>query len=603
MQAIILAAGMGKRLKELTNDSTKCMVKVNGRTMAERTLETLDECGLDRIVIVVGYEGQKLIDYVDSLGLKTKVEYVNNEIYDKTNNIYSLYLAKDYLVSDDTLLLESDIVFEKRVIQRLLDNSYPSLALVAKHEQWMDGTVVTLDDENNIIGFHGKKDFDFSRTDEYYKTVNIYKFSKEFSVSHYVPFLEAYCKALGNNEYYEQVLKVITLLDKPEIKAECLDDEVWYEIDDEQDLEIAETLFASKSQKLEKMQKAFGGYWRYTKLLDFCYLVNPFYPCKKLVDEMKNNFVELLTQYPSGMHINALTAAKNFGLKENEVVVGNGAAELIKALMEELQGNIGIAFPTFQEYPNRKKNEEVIAYVPKNKDFSYTADDLMGFFEDKDVSVITLINPDNPSGNYIKKVDVLRLASWAQSRGITLIVDESFVDFVDMEKDTSLLNRSVLMEYPTLIVVKSISKSYGVPGIRLGVAASENKELIDKLKKKVAIWNINSLGEFFLQIQEKYNKDYRSALEKFYVVRTDYVNKLSRLKNIRVIPSQANYLLCELTGNISSTELTEILLDEYDIFIKDLSTKKGFNGENYIRLAVRTKEDNDKLVEALASIL
>lgn len=603
MQAIILAAGMGKRLKELTNDSTKCMVKVNGRTMAERTLETLDECGLDRIVIVVGYEGQKLIDYVDSLGLKTKVEYVNNEIYDKTNNIYSLYLAKDYLVSDDTLLLESDIVFEKRVIQRLLDNSYPSLALVAKHEQWMDGTVVTLDDENNIIGFHGKKDFDFSRTDEYYKTVNIYKFSKEFSVSHYVPFLEAYCKALGNNEYYEQVLKVITLLDKPEIKAECLDDEVWYEIDDEQDLEIAETLFASKSQKLEKMQKAFGGYWRYTKLLDFCYLVNPFYPCKKLVDEMKNNFVELLTQYPSGMHINALTAAKNFGLKENEVVVGNGAAELIKALMEELQGNIGIAFPTFQEYPNRKKNEEVIAYVPKNKDFSYTADDLMGFFEDKDVSVITLINPDNPSGNYIKKVDVLRLASWAQSRGITLIVDESFVDFVDMEKDTSLLNRSVLMEYPTLIVVKSISKSYGVPGIRLGVAASENKELIDKLKKKVAIWNINSLGEFFLQIQEKYNKDYQSALEKFYAVRADYVNKLSRLKNIRVIPSQANYLLCELTGNISSTELTEILLDEYDIFIKDLSTKKGFNGENYIRLAVRTKEDNDKLVEALASIL
>ena len=159
------------------------------------------------------------------------------------------------------------------------------------------------------------------------------------------------------------------------------------------------------------------------------------------------------------------------------------------------------------------------------------------------------------------------------------------------------------MEYQTLIVVQSISKSYGVPGIRLGVAASENKELIDKLKKKVAIWNINSFGEFFLQIQEKYNKDYRSALEKFYVVRTDYVNKLSRLKNIRVIPSQANYLLCELTGNISSTELTEILLDEYDIFIKDLSTKKGFNGENYIRLAVRTKKDNDKLVEALASIL
>lgn len=603
MQAIILAAGMGKRLKALTNDSTKCMVKVNGVTMAERTLRSLDKLNLNKIVIVVGYKGDKLIDYANSLGLKTPIEYVDNSIYDKTNNIYSLYLAKDYLLQDDTLLLESDVVFEDAVLRRLVDNPYPSLALVAAFESWMDGTVVTLDEENNIKSFLGKKDFNFNDISQYYKTVNLYKFSKNFSVSHYVPFLEAYCKALGTNEYYEQVLKVITYLDKPEIKAECLGSEKWYEIDDEQDLEIAETIFAEGMDRLDKMQKAFGGYWRYPKLLDFCYLVNPFYPCKKLVDEMKSNYVELLTQYPSGQRINALTAAKNWGLKVSQMAVGNGAAELIKALTTVLPGNLGIAFPTFQEYPNRKPSEQVIPYFVKNDNFSYTAEDLMEFYGDKDISILTLINPDNPSGNYIMKKDVLRLAKWAEVRNITLIVDESFVDFADAEKDTSLLKASILDEYSKLVVVKSISKSYGVPGVRLGVVASANETLIAAIKKEIAIWNINSYGEFFLQIQEKYNKDYASALEKFYDVRREYVENLNKLNNLRVIPSQANYVLCEVTGKVSSTELTEKLLNQYDIFIKDLSTKKGFDGKNYIRLAVRTKEDNDRLVAAMKTIL
>ena len=151
--------------------------------------------------------------------------------------------------------------------------------------------------------------------------------------------------------------------------------------------------------------------------------------------------------------------------------------------------------------------------------------------------------------------------------------------------------------------MKSISKSYGVPGVRLGVVASANEELISAVKKEIAIWNINSYGEFFLQIQEKYNKDYASALEKFYEVRRAYVADLRKINHLRVIPSQANYVLCEVVGNVSSTELTEKLLNQYDIFIKDLSTKKGFDGRNYIRLAVRTKEDNERLVAAMKTIL
>lgn len=603
MQAIILAAGMGKRLKELTSNATKCMVEVNGVTMIERTLSQLDALNLERIVVVVGYEGKKLMEYIESLEIKTPIEYVDNDVYYKTNNIYSLYLARNYLLEDDTLLLESDIIFESAVLQRLLDNPYPSLALVAKYESWMDGTVVTLDDEDNIVRFLGKKDFKFCDISQYYKTVNIYKFGKEFSNSHYVPFLEAYSKALGNNEYYEQVLKVITLLDKPEIKAERLKDEAWYEVDDVQDLDIAESIFAEKGEKLDRFNKRFGGYWRYPRLIDFCYLVNPFYPNQKLVDEMQANFGRLLCEYPSGMNVNSLLGAKYYGLRREQVCVGNGAAELIKSLMENLKGKIGMIYPTFEEYPHRRKEADIVPYWIKDSDFRYTADELIQFYEDKDIQILVLINPDNPSGNYIEKQDVLRIAKWAEQKNIRFIVDESFVDFADTKESVTLLEEELIRTYKNLIVIKSISKSFGVPGLRLGILASDDLGLIAKMKKDIAIWNINSFAEFYMQIFEKYKSNYEEAMRKFKDVRKEYVELLNQVQKLRVIPSQANYLMCELTGSMSSRELAEELLDKYSILIKDLSNKKGFEGKSYIRVAVKRPEENRKLVEAMKAVL
>lgn len=599
MQAIILAAGMGKRLKELTSNATKCMVEVNGVTMIERMLSQLDNLKLNRIVVVVGYEGQKLMEYISTLGIKTPVVYVDNDIYYKTNNIYSLFLARDYLTEDDTLLLESDLIFEEAVLQRLLDNPYPSLALVAKFESWMDGTVVTLDEEDNIKNFLGKKDFVFEDIPNYYKTVNIYKFSKEFSNSHYVPFLEAYSKALGNNEYYEQVLKVITLLDKPEIKAERLGHEAWYEIDDVQDLNIAESIFAKEEEKLDKFSARYGGYWRYPQLIDFCYLVNPFYPNQKLINEIKANFERLLCDYPSGMEVNSLLAAKYYGLHKEQVCVGNGAAELIKALMERTQGKTGMIYPAFEEYPHRKKEEDIVPYFAENKTFRYTADDLMKFYENSEIKSLVLVNPDNPSGNFIEKKDVLRLADWAEKKDICLIVDESFVDFADTEEPASLLDEEIVKQHSNLIIIKSISKSFGVPGLRLGLLVSNQLELIAQLKKEVAIWNINSFAEFYMQIFEKYKSNYEEAMDKFKAVRREYIKKLEACRYLEVLPSQANYVTCRLTGEMTSRKLAEILLDQYHILIKDLSGKTGFEGKSYIRLAVKRPEENQKLIDAL----
>jgi len=375
MQALILAAGMGKRLKELTKDSAKCMVKVNGRTLIERMLSQLDRLKLTRIIIVTGYKSKGLISYIGALDIKTPITFVNNKIYSKTNNIHSLYMAQDYLVKDDTLLLESDLILEDGVIGKLVNNTYPNIALVAKYENWMDGTVVTIDGQNNITNFVEKKEFDYGSIGQYYKTVNIYKFSKEFSQLYYVPFLKAYIDSQGSNEYYEQVLKVLGVIKKAPIKAEVLEDEAWYEIDDAQDLDIAESIFSE--ERFARIQKRYGGYWRYPKLIDFCYLVNPFYPPRKMIDEIKTSIGRLICSYPSGIEVNSLVAAKNFGIKKEHICPGNGAAELINSLMKTINGDVGIIYPTFEEYPNRLNRNAIVPYYPKNRNFSYNSAELM----------------------------------------------------------------------------------------------------------------------------------------------------------------------------------------------------------------------------------
>lgn len=601
MQAIILAAGMGRRLKELTKNNTKCMVKVNGVTLIERMLRQIDSKHLSRVVIVVGYEGKKLIDYIDTLNIQTPIVYIDNPIYDKTNNIYSLGLAQDWLCKDDTLLFESDLIFEGSVIDALLDDPRDTLALVDKYESWMDGTCVRLDADDSITDFIPGKKFRFKDIDSYYKTVNIYKFSKEFSITHYVPFLDAYQKALGENEYYEQVLRVIAMLDDPMIKGKRLSGQKWYEIDDIQDLDIAESIFTpNEDEKVRLLQERYGGYWRYPKLLDFCYLVNPYFPPEKMKDELRANFDTLLTEYPSGMRVNSLLAAKNFSVHQENILVGNGAAELIKSLMSRLDGRVGFIRPTFDEYPNRYSRENSVDYVPDNRDYSYTADDLMNFFGDKDIQNLIVVNPDNPSGNYIPKADVLRLIAWAKEKGIRLVMDESFVDFAD-EADSTLIEQDILSANPHLYVMKSISKSYGVPGLRLGVLASGDTETISYMKKDVAIWNINSFAEFYMQIEEKYKKDYAAALVRIREERRRFEDELSSINGIRVIPSQANYVMVELNEDISPKELLKVLLVKYEILIKELTTKT--NGRNYLRLAVRNTEDNDRLIKALKAEL
>ena len=488
------------------------------------------------------------------------------------------------------------------MLRLLTENPYPNLALVAKYEQWMDGTMVRLDHDNNIVNFVPKAAFDYNEANSYYKTVNIYKFSREFSQTKYVPFLEAYSKAVGNNEYYENVLRIISFLNSHELKALPITNEKWYEIDDKQDLDIAEALFADEKDLLRKYYGRYGGFWRFPQMLDFCYLVNPYFPTPRVVDEMKANFDTLLTQYPSGMKVNTIIASKCFGVSEDYIIPGNGAAELIKALMERISGKVGTIRPTFEEYPNRLPQERLVTFVPKDSTYRYTADELMAFFDANPVDTLLIINPDNPSGNFIPKSDLLRLCEWSAKKGMRLMIDESFVDFSEDWENNSSLHDELLEQYPHLIVMKSISKSFGVPGIRLGILASADKALIAGLKKQVSIWNLNSFAEFFMQIYNKYEKDYKTACGKFLVERDDFEQKLKSISYLRVMPSQANYFLCEILPPYTANEVVLYMLKHHNILTRDCSNKPGLDGRQYMRIAVRNHEDNTRLVTGLKEL-
>lgn len=600
MQALILAAGMGRRLGKITENKTKGMVEVNGKTLLARSLDILtsfDE--INRIILVVGFAHEGVREAFGNNWKGREIVYVENPDFDKTNNVYSLYLAKKEFCDDDTILLESDLIFERSLIERLIENKIDkNLVLAARWKSWMEGTVITLSENNEITQFIGKEGFDFRNCDSYFKTVNIYKFSKEFTNRVYAPFLEAYCHAYGHNEYYENILGVITFINKSDLKAAIIDDkEKWYEIDDHNDLDISETLFSGNA---DTYLKRYGGFWRFTELKDFCYLVNPYFPTKKMLTEFKMIMHRLIAEYPSTARIQRKLASDMFDCLPDNILVGNGASELISVFLSvHKYEKIGMPVPTFHEYIARSDEKKMVFFRPDNNNFSYNINELIEF--SKDIDTLMVVNPDNPTGNFIPREKLVHLIETLNKAGKTIVIDESFVDFSSSEKNNSIMSSEFLDKFPNLVVIKSIGKSYGVPGARLGVLASSNTDLINRIQKAMPVWNISSFGEFFLQIFHKYKKDYKKSIESIIVQREKLFNELKKISFLRPVPSSANYILCEVSPSLSCTFIAQKAIEK-GILIKDCSGKTGFENKNYIRVTVRDENDNNYFISFLKEL-
>ncbi len=354
---------------------------------------------------------------------------------------------------------------------------------------------------------------------------------------------------------------------------------------------------------LKQYYSRYGGYWRFPDMLDYCYLVNPYFNRSGIIKEMQDFFPTLVAEYPSGMNVNSMLASECWNVKQEYIIPGNGAAELIKLLMEHLEGKVGVVRPTFEEYPNRMPAERVVTFLPQNSDFRYDADDLIEFFGNNAVENILLINPDNPSGNFIPMEGIIKLAQWTKDNGIKFILDESFVDFSEGYANNSFISNQLLETFPNVCVMKSISKSYGVPGLRLGILCSANTGMIQRMKKQVSIWNINSFAEFFMQIYPKYRADYQKACDQFIATRNDFERELQQIPFIHVMPSQANFFFLEVLPPYKPKQLCAILLKNYKILASACLAKKGIEPDKYMRIAVRSHKDNERFIKALKELI
>ena len=602
MQALILADMKKSSTNCLTRYNPDCMIQIDGISIIERMLKQLDKNKMSKVIIVVGHNKEKIIGAISDLNLKAEIVILENDSCEETGSIYSLLLAKDHLLLDDTVILNAQMIVEDSVLESVLNEKKECNVLVDTDKNWMTGETVSIGDDERVLSFGKKKISNTYSSRASYKMVGICKFDRTFAGKYYIPVLETMTNVLGNSLDYSAPLNVIAMSEDVKIRALYIGNAHWREINNIEDINQATILFSKdKKSVADKMLGSWGGYWRYPDYLDYFYLVTPYYPPCELVEELQNNFKALLEQYPSGMRVNAELAASAFGISPENIIVGNGAAELIKSMMGFIKGKTGFVRPTFDEYPNRYTDIETVNYLVESEDFSYSASDLIEYFDKTSISNLVLVNPDNPSGNYIPKGDMMRLISWAGDKCIKVIIDESFVDFSD-EIDSSLIDQETLSRYPNLYVIKSISKSYGVPGLRLGVLASGDKKLISWMKTDVSIWNINSFAEFYMQICGKYRGSYVKSLEKFRKERNRFVSKLRELGCIRVIPSQANYLMVELLDDLDAEELKQRMLLEQKVFIKTLS-KKIKGKKQYLRIAIRNEADNDMFVQKLTETL
>lgn len=602
MQALILADMKKSSMNCLSGDGPDCMIQIDGISIIERMLKQLDNSKVSKVIIVVGRNKEKVIGAISNLNLKAEIVILENDSCEETGSIYSLFLAEEYLLLDDTVILNAQMIVEDSILESVLNEKKGCSVLVDTDKSWMTGETVSIGDDERVLSFGKKKISSVHSSTALYKMVGICRLDREFTEKYYIPVLETMIDVLGNSLDYSAPLNVIAMSEDVKIRALYIGNVHWREINNIEDINQATILFSKDKKSIaDKMLGSWGGYWRYPDYLDYFYLVTPYYPPRELVEELQNNFKVLLEQYPSGMRVNAELAASAFGISPESIIVGNGAAELIKSMMGFIKGKTGFVRPTFDEYPNRYTEIETVNYLVESEDFSYSASDLIEYFGKTNISNLVLVNPDNPSGNYIPKGDMMRMISWARDKDIKVIIDELFVDFSD-EIDSSLIDQETLNRYPNLYVIKSISKSYGVPGLRLGVLASGDKKLISRMKTDVSIWNINSFAEFYMQICGKYRGSYVKSLEKFRKERNRFVSKLQELGCIRVIPSQANYLMVELLDDLDAEELKQRMLLEQKVFIKTLS-KKIKGKKQYLRIAIRNEADNDMFVQKLTETL
>jgi histidinol-phosphate/aromatic aminotransferase/cobyric acid decarboxylase-like protein/choline kinase len=591
MRAVILAAGFGRRMMPLTANKHKCLLEIAGRPVLNRILVPLIKNGITDITIVTGYRAPELHDFMNEYYPHLNVQWIHNEKYETTNNIYSLSLALENIANEDIVLIECDLVFDPVVISTLLNSPYEATALLSRYEPGMDGTVVSLSGDV-ITAIHPPhlQGYDFSFSDKY-KTMNMYKFSAKFVDESLARLTSFYAKTINDNCYYELVMGVMIYMQSSEIHGVVVDTKLWSEIDDPVDVQVTEFKF-NPSQRLSTLANTHGAYWNYS-IEDFCYVQNAYFPSEGMNSMLRHHLPLLMKSYGSSQDNIDLKMSYFLECNKEKIVTLNGSSQVFPFLKEYLRGkSILIPEPTFGEYTRTFSDAAI--YDDK---VGINKKQLELLSEDNDV--IVFVNPNNPTGSLVETSYIIEQVQRHKDK--FFIVDESFIDFSEELSVIPWLENNA--DCKNLFVIKSLGKSLGVPGLRLGFIYSNDNLLTTQIRNSLPIWNINSIAEYFLELLLKNRRNLEQSFTLVKRARQRMEEELRSLPLIaEVFPSQANFVLTRLNPEFCPRQgLDNALLESSGIYVKDVSSK--FKSDSlYFRFAVRRMESNDTLIRALKEL-
>ncbi|MEI7675870.1 MAG: histidinol-phosphate transaminase [Bacteroidales bacterium] len=337
-----------------------------------------------------------------------------------------------------------------------------------------------------------------------------------------------------------------------------------------------------------------------SEIVDFCFIANPYYPDKKLLKLLQRQLPMLIKSYPSS---NSIISQQNLAsvlhVDANSLIIGNGATELITLIIENLIDDIAIPVPTFSEYTDkiRRKDFAKLYQLPSEKEYQLDLDDYASWISSNGVTSALIINPGNPTGQLIP-LDKMIVFLTQMSHLRMIIVDESFIDFADSDVPSLLPH---IKKFANLMLVRSMSKHCGIPGLRLGYCCSSNQKYLTEIRNLLPVWNINTLAEYFLTQLKKTDEEYHKA--RLRVIRdVRYLSKeLANIEGFHTYPTGSNFVLIKSECGLNATELQHILLEDYHAYIRDCSNKVGLDNL-HIRVASQGKKKDLLLIEALQDI-
>lgn len=592
--AIILCAGRGSRLANRTRHMPKPLVKTNDIAFLDNALSNIQLHGIKRVVVVVGYQAEIITGHLDNLETLLDIEYVHNPDWETTNNIYSLYLARQH-IGQDTLIVEGDIFFAEACLEKLLQTSSDLVALVSPLGKNMEGTYANLH-EGQLQSFGSTKDRDHQPQEGQYKTVNLYRIGSPLFASHVREQLEAQVTEGNLNAYYEDVFKQACKTGKWDIEAAVVSSTEWYEVDNYYDLTVCN--YISSRDRLAFLQSRHGGYWRYP-VLDFALIYNFHFPPQQMKDRIKENFDDILLNYPGGRKLIEESLSEFIGVPARHLCVSNGAAEIIKLLPSVYSGKVLVTVPSFNEYANVFGEERTLSHhTHADQGFNIDLDAVLQTCRKERPSVVVIESPNNPTGCLTPAAALSELASQLAELDIALIVDESFLDFSPSAANTLL---SALDKHANLVVIRSMSKTFGIGGIRIGYLASANHSLLAQINSLLPIWNLNGFAEEMLLHLPQYKQEYLESCRQVIRDTQALRQALDDIEGITAFATDSNFVYCR-TEQVPAQTLCRLLL-EHNLYVKECSGKRNTDSDHYLRISCRTRQENAQLIRALKSTM